>query len=93
LGPVDAQVRCAAIAGPPLFPEWSDFLDDVAAEAKVHAFLDRSQAASCKDADTIAGASVAWICDALPSNHSVKAYGREQTDFIRHIQAPGVAPA
>ena len=33
-----------------------------------------------------------WICDALLSNHSVKAYGRDFTDFVRHMQAQGVAP-
>ena len=29
------------------------------------------------DAPTTAGALVPWICDALLSNHSVKAYGRD----------------
>ena len=33
-----------------------------------------------------------WICDALLSNHSVKAYGRDLMDFLRHMQAQGVAP-
>ena len=33
-----------------------------------------------------------WICDALLSNHSVKAYGRDFMDFVRHMQAQGVAP-
>ena len=41
---------------------------------------------------TVAGALVPWICDALLSNHSVKAYGRDFTDFVRHMQAQGVAP-
>jgi integrase/recombinase XerD len=35
---------------------------------------------------------VPWICDALLSNHSVKAYGRDLTDFLRHMQAQGVDP-
>jgi hypothetical protein len=87
LGPLDSQVPSAAIAGPPLFPEWSDFLDDVAAEAKVHAFLDRSLAASGNDADTTAGALVPWLCDALLANHSVKAYGCDLTHCFRHVQA------
>ena len=39
-----------------------------------------------------AGALVPWICDALLSNHSVKAYGRDFMDFVRHMQAQGVAP-
>ena len=41
---------------------------------------------------TAAGALVPWICDALLSNHSVKAYGRDLTDFLRHMQAQGVTP-
>ena len=39
-----------------------------------------------------AAALVPWICDALLSNHSVKAYGRDFLDFVRHMQAQGVAP-
>ena len=39
---------------------------------------------------TTAGALVPWICDALLSNHSVKAYGRDLMDFLRHMQAQGV---
>ena len=42
---------------------------------------------------TTAGALVPWICDALLSNHSVKAYGRDLMDFLRHMQAQGVDPA
>ena len=38
-------------------------------------------------------ALVPWICDALLSNHSVKAYGRDFMDFVRHMQAQGVDPA
>ena len=34
-----------------------------------------------------------WICDALLSNHSVKAYGRDLMDFLRHMQAQGVDAA
>ena len=33
-----------------------------------------------------------WIFDALLSNHSVKAYGRDFMDFVRHMKAQGVAP-
>ena len=40
-----------------------------------------------------AGALVPWICDALLSNHSVKAYGRDLMDFLRHMQAQGVDTA
>ena len=41
---------------------------------------------------TTAGALVPWICDALLSNHSVKAYGRDLMDFLRHMQSHGVTP-
>ena len=41
---------------------------------------------------TVAAALVPWICDALLSNHSVKAYGRDFMDFVRHMQAQGVTP-
>ena len=37
--------------------------------------------------------AVPWICDALLSNHSVKAYGRDLMDFARHMQAQGVEPS
>ena len=39
-----------------------------------------------------AGALVPWICDALLSNHSVKAYGRDLMDFLRQMQSQGVTP-
>jgi site-specific recombinase XerD len=32
------------------------------------------------------------VCDALQSNHSVKAYHRDLTDFFRRMQAQGVTP-
>jgi site-specific recombinase XerD len=35
---------------------------------------------------------VPWICDALQSNHSIKAYGRDLTDFVRHMESQGVGP-
>jgi integrase/recombinase XerD len=78
---------------PPLMPERSDFLDgDAPAADKVQAFLARALEASGGDAPTTAGALVPWICDALLSNHSVKAYGRDLNDFLRHMQAQQVAP-
>src|SRR5512147_584294 len=77
----------------PLVPERSDFLDgDAPAADKVQAFLARALAATGTDAPTAAGALVPWICDALLSNHSVKAYGRDLMDFLRHMQARGVGP-
>ena len=77
----------------PLLPERSQFLDgDAPAAAKVEAFLARALAASGSDAPATAGALVPWICDVLLSNHSVKAYGRDLTDFLRHMQDQGVDP-
>ena len=74
-------------------PERSDFLEgDAPAAAKVEAFLARALEATGGDAPTTAGALVPWICDALLSNHSVKAYGRDLMDFLRHMQAQGVTP-
>ena len=86
----------AAAAPPrtPLLPERSDFLEgDAPAAAKVEAFLARALEATGSDAPTTAGALVPWICDALLSNHSVKAYGRDLMDFLRHMQAQGVDTA
>jgi hypothetical protein len=77
----------------PLVPERSDFLEgDAPAAARVEAFLAHALEATGSDAPTTAGALVPWICDALLSNHSVKAYGRDFLDFVRHMQAQGVAP-
>src|SRR5438067_2019873 len=77
----------------PLVPERSDFLDgDAPAAAKVEAFLARALEATGCDANVTAGALVPWICDALLSNHSVKAYGRDLMDFVRHMHAQGVSP-
>ena len=77
----------------PLVPERSEFLEgDAPAADKVEAFLAQALAATGTDAPTTAGALVPWICDALLSNHSVKAYGRDLMDFLRHMQAQGVDP-
>ena len=65
---------------------------DAPAAAKVEAFLARALEATGSNANITAGALVRWICDALLSNHSVKAYGRDLMDFVRHMQARGVAP-
>ena len=78
---------------PPLVPERSDFLEgDAPAADKVEAFLARALEATRQRSATAAGALVPWICDALLSNHSVKAYGRDFMDFVRHMQAQGVTP-
>src|SRR4029453_8844168 len=77
----------------PLVPERSDFLEgDTPAADKVEAFLAQALAATGTDAPTTAGALVPWICDALLSNHSVKAYGRDLMHFLRHIHAQGADP-
>jgi len=76
---------------PPLMPERSDFLEgDAPAAAKVEAFL--AQAFAASESDGPAKALVPWICDALLSNHSVKAYGRDLMDFLRHMEAQGITP-
>ncbi len=78
---------------PPLLAERADFLDgDAPAASKVAAFLSQALAASASDAPATAGALVPWICDALLSNHSVKAYGPDLADFVRHMQAQGIDP-
>ena len=76
----------------PLLSERSDFLEggEAPAAAKVEAFLAKAFAAS--GSESPAQALVPWICDALLSNHSVKAYGRDLMDFLRHMQAQGVTP-
>jgi hypothetical protein len=76
----------------PLVPERTDFLEgDAPAADKVETFLARALEAHSEGSAT-AGALVPWICDALLSNHSVKAYGRDLLDFVRHMQAQGVDP-
>ena len=75
----------------PLLPERSDFLEgDAPAAEKVEAFL--AQAFAATGSVESARALVPWICDALLSNHSVKAYGRDLMDFLRQMQAQGVTP-
>jgi integrase/recombinase XerD len=78
---------------PPLVPERSDFLDgDAPAADKVGAFLTRALEATGNNADKMTAALVPWICDSLLSNHSVKAYGRDFMDFVRHMDDQGVTP-
>ena len=77
----------------PLVPERSDVLEgETPAADKVEAFLARALAAAGPSAPTAAGALVPWICDALLSDHSVKAYGRDLADFTRQMRAQGVDP-
>ena len=77
----------------PLLAERSDFLEgDAPAAEKVEAFLTQAFAATGSDTPSAAAALVPWICDVLLSNHSVKAYGRDLMDFVRHMQVQGVDP-
>src|SRR6266704_3398884 len=75
----------------PLLPDRFEFLEgEKTAPEKVATFLAGALAAT-NAAQPIAAALVPWICGALHSNHSVKAYGRDLTDFFRHMEANGVA--
>src|SRR5512140_1986249 len=92
LPPPDAEVA-ASPRRAPLLPERSDFLEgDAPAAEKVEAFLARAFSATDSDTPSATAALVPWICDVLLSNHSVKAYGRDLMDFVRHMQAQGVDP-
>jgi integrase/recombinase XerD len=74
-------------------PERSEFLDGDAPDAgKVETFLTRALAAAGNDAQPMARALVPWMCDALLSNHSVKAYNRDLMHFLREMQAQGRTP-
>jgi hypothetical protein len=71
----------------PLVPERSDFLEgDEPAAAKVAEFLSRALPVNPGGPVTTVEALVPWICDALLSNHSIKAYGRDLVDFVRHMR-------
>ena len=60
-------------AAPPLVPERSDFLNgDAPAADRVESFLTHALGAS-DGSDKVTAALVPWICDALLSNHSIKA--------------------
>jgi integrase/recombinase XerD len=88
-----ADANLPALPRSPLVPERSDLLagDSLAAD-KVEAFVSRALQAVGDDADLAAAALVPWICDALLSNHSVKAYGRDLMHFLRQMQAQGISP-
>jgi site-specific recombinase XerD len=74
-------------------PERSDLLDgDVPAADKVEAFLTAALDAAGDAARPMAAALVPWMCDALASKHSIKAYNRDFMDFVRHMQSQGVTP-
>jgi site-specific recombinase XerD len=76
----------------PLVPERSDFLEgEEPASDKVEAFLAKTLAAAAGP-EQAAKALVPWMCDVLLSKHSLKAYGRDLTDFVRQMEAQGVEP-
>jgi integrase/recombinase XerD len=83
----------AKASPPPLVPERSDLLEgDVPAASKVEAFLTAALHAASDAARPMAAALVPWMCDALASKHSIKAYNRDFMDFVRQMQAQGVTP-
>ena len=91
LSPPDAEV--VPTRRIPLVPERSDFLEGEAPAAeKVEAFLARAFSATDSGTPNATAALVPWICDVLLSNHSVKAYGRDLMDFVRHMELQGVDP-
>jgi hypothetical protein len=97
--PTSAQqlVPITSASGPQpratLLPERSDFLEgDAPAVSKVADFLVRALPATTSGPVPTAEALVPWICDALLSNHSIKAYGRDLVDFVRLLQAHSVEP-
>ena len=76
---------------PPLVPERIDvFEGDEPAEEKVSAFLARVIPAAEEASGSVAGALVAWVCDVLLSEHSVRAYGRDLAHFAQHMRELGV---
>ena len=73
----------------PRMPERSDFLAGDTA-ARVEAFLAQALPSVASKPEGVTQALVPWICDALLSNHSIKAYGRDLVDFLQHMNARGV---
>src|SRR4051794_30473327 len=74
----------------PLVSEQSDFLQgEETAAGKVQAFLSKALAAAGQGA---AEALVPWMCDVLLSKNSLKAYGRDLVDFVRHMATLGLSP-
>src|SRR5262245_11441865 len=73
-------------------PENADVLDAGKQPVgnKVAVFLAQALAASPGGSAGVEEALVPWIRDALLSIHSVKAYGRDLVDFVRHMKAQGV---
>jgi integrase/recombinase XerD len=88
----EAPALPTAAARSHLVPERSDFIaGDAPAAKKVADFL-RHAFSATKGSKNAAAALVPWICDVLLSNHSVKAYGRDLLDFLRHMERRGIGP-
>jgi len=92
-GATPAPARKRRVA---LMTERSDFLAGDTA-GKVEAFLAQALANATSAGESAAQALVPqalvpWICDALLSNHSIKAYGRDLVHFVRQMQAQGIDP-
>ena len=85
------QGQCAPSAPrAPLLPERSALLEgDAPAAERVEAFLAKTLATAAGP-ERAAKALVPWMCDALLSKHSLKAYGRDLADFARHMEAQGI---
>jgi site-specific recombinase XerD len=74
-----------------LVPAYERIDSDAPAAEKIETFLARAMERSGGKPD-MATALVPWICDALQSGHSVNAYGRDLSDFLRHMQSHGISP-
>jgi site-specific recombinase XerD len=78
---------------PPLVPERIDLFEgDEPAEEKVAAFLATVIPAAEEARQSPARALVAWVCDVLLSEHSVRAYGRDLAHFACHMRDLDVDP-
>lgn len=74
-----------------LIPERGDFLiGDSPSSESVSRFLIAALEATESNTSQATSALVPWICDALQSGHSIKAYGRDLTDFLRHMHGQGI---
>ncbi len=75
-----------------LLPEQADFLEgEEGVSGKVASFLSGALKAA-SDPGKAANALVPWMCDALLSKHSLKAYGRDLVDFVRQMEGQGIGP-
>jgi site-specific recombinase XerD len=64
--------------------------DDLSTRGKASTFLRGLLGASA--ANDAARALVPWVCDALPSLHSCKAYASDLAQFVGHMREHGIDP-